>query len=268
MSIVDSSATYVPPCLTGVLPHHRTFSHGDSISPTSTTQPSFPRASSSRDRRTSDLANYRRDLAILETSTSRAPQIQYSPPSGSITPQLAPWMAGNGSSPPSYPGGTSFYNDSSDTQSVNSQLSPANQPSSFGSGPSAGTQDSPEPTHDDQDRRPSVASIATASSTGSKTSVNRGGFRKLQGFFGEEFPGRDSSDTSLPASVAGKDQHSRSYSHSQQSQRGRKHSSAASTDQTREGSPTSSRPRTPVPAPEVVPFLYQDNTVSSDCLAC
>jgi hypothetical protein len=108
-----------------------------------------------------------------------------------------------------------------------------------------------------------VASIATASSTGSKTSMNRGGYRKLQGFFGEEFPGRDSSDNSLPASANFRDQHSRSYSHSQQSQRGRKTSNATSTSQTREGSPTSSRPRSPVPAPEVVPFLYQDNTVST-----
>ena len=123
-------------------------------------------------------------------------------------------------------------------------------------------QDSSEIAPFNDDRRPSVASIATASSTGSKTSMSRGGLRKLQGFFGEEFPGREGSDTSLPASVAGKDQHSRSYSNGRPSHRDRKASNATSADQTRDASPESSRPRTPVPAPEVVPFLYQDNTVS------
>lgn len=237
----------------------RSISHGDSISPTTTTQPTFP---PSGDRRTSDLAGYPRDLSVLDNSnSSRAPQISYNPPSAGITPALAPWMSGNGSSTPAGAGGGSFYHDSSDTQSIASQFSPGAQSSTFRPGPQPG---SPEPAYD-YDRRPSVASIATASSTGSKTSMNRGGFRKLQGFFGEEFPGRDSSDNSLPTSTAGgKDQHGRSYSHtgSRPSHRDRKASNATSASQTRDVSPASSRPRTPVPKPEVVPFLYQDNSVS------
>lgn len=242
----------------------RTISNTESISPTTTTQQAFAPSGQPRDRRTSDLAGYRRDLAVLDDSnTSRAPQIQYNPPTGGISPALAPWMSGNGSSTPAGAGagGSSFYHDSSDTQSIASQLSPGAQPSNFRPGPQPG---SPEAAYD-YDRRPSVASIATASSTGSKTSMNRGGFRKLQGFFGEEFPGRDSSDNSLPASIAGgKDQHGRSYSHtgSRPSHRDRKASNATSASQTRDVSPASSRPRTPVPKPEVVPFLYQDNTVS------
>jgi adenylate cyclase len=154
---------------------------------------------------------------------------------------------------------TSFYNDSSDNLSLASQLSPGHPPNHR---QVAASHDPPDAAYFDG-RRPSAASILTASSQGSKTSVTRGGLRKLQGFFGEEFPGRDSSESSLPTSLVGRDQRSRSYSHSRPTHRDRNYSNA--TDHTRDGSPSSSRPRTPVPAPEVVPFLYQDNTVRPPC---
>ncbi|KAF4975321.1 hypothetical protein FZEAL_7886 [Fusarium zealandicum] len=203
------------------------------------------------DRRMSDLANYRRDLAVLETS--RVPQIQHNTPTASTNPQIAPWMNPSGPSTPSPAMPTTFYNDSSDNLSLASQLSPGHAPNARHG---AAANDSPDASYFDG-RRPSAASILTASSQGSKASV-RGGFRKLQGFFGEEFPGRDSSESSLPTSLMGKDQRARSYSHSRPTQRDRNYSNA--TDHTRDASPSSSRPRTPVPAPEVVPFLYQDNT--------
>lgn len=194
--------------------------------------------------------------------------------------QIAPWMsAGGGSSTPaagsttpSTAGGagggggmtTSFYNDSSENVSIASQLSPAFRTNSLSlsrhhsaqTPASASNNESPDAAFFNDDRRPSVASIATtASSQGSKASDRRGGgFRKLQGFFGEEFPGRDASDASL--STTGKETRSHSYSHSRP-HRDRNHSNA--TD--RDASPTSSRPRTPVPAPEVVPFLYQEADV-------
>lgn len=194
-----------------------------------------------------------------QNDSSRAPHMQYNHPSSGIPSEVAPWMSGNGSTTPSGPGGTSFYHDSSDTQSTPSQMSPANPLSNQPRPPSS----APPPYSADlsfrDERRPSVASIATVSSQGSRASANRGGLRKLQGFFGEEFPGRDSSENSLNNSVAGRDQRARSYSH--QSHGERKHSNATSTDHTREASPSSSRPRSPVPAPDVVPFLYQDNTV-------
>ena len=156
---------------------------------------------------------------------------------------------------------TSFYNDSSDNLSTTSQLSPAFRSNPTGR-PSV-SNDSPDVPYFNDERRPSIASITTTtSSTGSKTSGTRGGFRKLQGFFGEEFPGRDSSETSLPTGFpgsAGRDARSHSYSHGRP-HRDRNHSNA--TDHTRDASPSSSRPRTPVPAPEVVPFLYQDAEVS------
>ncbi|KAI5466639.1 phosphatase 2C-domain-containing protein [Mariannaea sp. PMI_226] len=151
---------------------------------------------------------------------------------------------------------TSFYNDSSDNLSLASQLSPGHPSANVRSSSTPGPQDSPDAAYYNDGRRPSAASILTASSTGSKTSLTRGGFRKLQGFFGEEFPGRDSSESSLPTSFMGKDQRQRSYSHSRPTQRDRNYSNA--TDHTRDGSPSSSRPRTPVPDPEVVPFLFQD----------
>ncbi|KAF5623197.1 adenylate cyclase [Fusarium sp. NRRL 52700] len=231
------------------------------LSPTATNL--APRAGANahpKDRRMSDLTNYRRELAVLETS--RVPQIHQIPPTGGASPQIAPWMNQPGSPSTSSNMPTSFFNDSSDNLSLASQLSPGHQISNrqphqhqYPSHPSQ--HDAPEASYFDG-RRPSAASILTASSQGSKTSITRGGFRKLQGFFGEEFPGRDSSDGSLPTSLAGKDQRGRSYSHSRPTHRDRNYSNA--TDHTRDASPSSSRPRTPVPAPEVVPFLYQDNS--------
>jgi hypothetical protein len=220
----------------------------------------------SKDRRMSDLANYRRELAVLETS--RVPQIQQIPPTGGASPQIAPWANQPGSPANTFTMPTTFFNESTDNLSLASQLSPGHQISNRQQHqhqhqhPSQ--HDAPDASYFDG-RRPSAASILSASSQGSKTSI-RGGFRKLQGFFGEEFPGRDSSDGSLPTSLAGKDQRGRSYSHSRPTHRDRNYSNA--TDHTRDVSPSSSRPRTPVPAPEVVPFLYQDNSVCTTPRFC
>lgn len=240
----------------------------------------------------SDFANYRRDLAVLDPVGSRAPQIQHNPPStaSSFMQQVAPWMTGGGTGaaavpPPGSSNGTNggnhsnspastsgngtvvtttFYNDDSDNLSSASQMSPGFRSASV-SALMRPTQnppgsDSPDAAFFNDERRPSVASITTtASSQASKSSGHRGGLRKLQGFFGEEYPGRDSSETSLPPSYAGKESRSHSYSHTPRPHRDRNHSNA--TDHTRDASPASSRPRTPVPAPEVVPFLYQEAEV-------
>lgn len=239
----------------------------------------------------SDFANYRRDLAVLEPAGSRAPQIVHNPPStaASFMQQVAPWMVGGGAggagggstggsngtnngipnslpTPTSGNGGmmaTTFYNDSSDNLSSPSQISPGFRSASVSAlRPTQNPpgSDSPDAAYFNDERRPSVASVTTtASSQASKSSGQRGGLRKLQGFFGEEFPGRDSSETSLPPSFAGKESRSHSYSHTPRPHRDRNYSSA--TDHTRDASPSSSRPRTPVPAPEVVPFLYQEAEV-------
>lgn len=245
-----------------------------------------------REHRLSDFAGYRRDLAVLEPAGSRAPQIVHQPPStaASFMQQVAPWMTGgsagassngngnlninttNPTSSSSSSGaaangaiGTTFFNDSSDNLSSASpsQMSPGFRSMSVNaSRPThnpAGSE-SPEAAYFNDERRPSIASVTTtASSQASKSSGQRGGLRKLQGFFGEEFPGRDSSETSLPPSLGGKESRSHSYSHTPRPHRDRNYSNA--TDHTRDASPSSSRPRTPVPAPEVVPFLYQEAEV-------
>lgn len=230
----------------------------------------------------SDFANYRRDLAVLEPAGSRAPQIVHNPPStaSSFMQQVAPWMVGGSSSngnnpsvsPPANGSGvmaTTFYNDSSDNLSSASQMSPAfrsasvsaARPTQNPTGSESPPAESASSAYYNDERRPSIASVTTtASSQASKNSGQRGGgLRKLQGFFGEEFPGRDSSETSLPPSFAGKETRSHSYSHASRPHRDRNYSNA--TDHTRDASPSSSRPRTPVPAPEVVPFLYQEAEV-------
>ena len=75
--------------------------------------------------------------------------------------------------------------------------------------------------------------------------------KKLQGFFGEEYPGRD--DVSIKSQ--GKEHRSNSYTKQRDSSR------KVSTADGRNDSPAPSRPRTPVPSSDVVPFLYQDSTV-------
>ena len=144
-----------------------------------------------------------------------------------------------------------LYDDSSENHSLNSQLSPSLRP-----GTSRTFGDQEADAHDDE-RRPSLASVATSGSYGSRGSVVRTGIhKKLQGFFGEEYSGRDSSDTSLPAQGTGKEHRSNSYSR----HRDRKPLSAA---EVRDSFPLPNRPRTPVPSSDVVPFLYQDSHVSA-----
>ncbi|OBT66629.1 hypothetical protein VE03_03897 [Pseudogymnoascus sp. 23342-1-I1] len=232
------------------------------ISPTQLTGPlsadsstsnaaSFATSLPKEHRLSNDFGNYRRDLSVLDTSGGRIPSIQHNPPSA-VSPRQysAPWMSPqNGATMPSSAFGTSFYDDSSDNHSMNSQLSPSMRPGT------SRTFSDPEADPQDEERRPSLASVATSGSNGSRGSVVRTGIhKKLQGFFGEEYSGKDGSDTSLPTqNAAGKEQRSNSYS---RHHRDRKPSSVA---EVRDSSPVPSRPRTPVPSSDVVPFLYQDS---------
>lgn len=143
---------------------------------------------------------------------------------------------------------SSFFNDSNDDVS---QLSPGfTRPGTGGREDSMGF-----PLKDD--RRPSVASATTVSSTGSKSSVNRGGFHKrLQNVFGEDFPadGRQNSETSLNNPYV-------TDSQSTRTQRNRGNSlnnTIGSSHHSRPASPTSSRPRTPQPSSEVTPWDFQE----------
>ncbi|KAF2268437.1 PP2C-domain-containing protein [Lojkania enalia] len=195
--------------------------------------------------RATDFRDYRKELAVLETSGGRIPSISKNPPTA--TSPTPPWASGgtNGAVMPSSVFG-SFYNDSSDDVA---QLSPG-----FGR-PGSGREDNIGFPADD--RRPSVASATTVSSSGShKSSISRGFHKKLQGFFGDEFPGdsRQNSDTSLTAPYAAETQSNRGA-------RGRTNSvnnTLGSSLNSRPGSPVGSRPRTPLPSSEVTPWEYQD----------
>lgn len=197
--------------------------------------------------------------------------------------QYAPYLGGNNGGGGMSMGG-SFFNESTDNLSVISQLSPGIRPmTARPSQASAGSMEFPDSAYYDDERRPSIASITTtASSQGSRTSKTRGGLQKLQQFFGDrdDWPGRDSSEISLPqpshsgSMSTGKEHRSHSYSlGSGRSHRDRNYSNATdhhpstfgsvstAGGRDRDASPVPSRPRTPVPAPEVVPFLYQEADV-------
>ncbi|KAI9810355.1 MAG: cysteinyl-tRNA synthetase [Pycnora praestabilis] len=208
-------------------------------------------ASGSRDqRRLDNLGNYRKDLAVLDTSGGNIPSISRNPPTATThSGSLGSWFPydGNTAMPSSaFPG--SFYNDSSEN------LTP------FGvNGSRTGANDAPDTTLYGDERRPSVASATTVSSTGSKSSTGRTfqkGHKKLQGFFGEDPSGRESrrgSETSLRARGNGGREHS---THSFRDRINSVHS--GSNADGRPVSPVNSRPRTPAPSSDVVPFLYQD----------
>lgn len=120
------------------------------------------------------------------------------------------------------------------------------------------------PNHGD-DRRPSVASATTVSSTGSKNSIGGRARKKLQGFFGEDYRdggnenskhienSRQNSETSsmqssLPPFAPG-------------GARNRNNSMNDAMMKSGPPSPTSgSRPRTPAPSSEVTPWVYQDES--------
>ncbi|KAK5115157.1 hypothetical protein LTR85_009915 [Meristemomyces frigidus] len=191
------------------------------------------------------LNNYRSDMSaqMLQGSTN-IPSISRQPPSAIA------WSNNNENQtqmPTSIFGG-SFYNDSSENLG---QISPGYAPPNGMGFPSDG-----------EDRRPSIASATTVSSSGSKSSISGRVHKKLQGFFGEDVlpqPGRNggsrqNSETSsmqggvLPAFAPGGGARNRNNS--------------MNDAMLRSGppSPSSSRPRTPAPGPssEVTPWVFQD----------
>ncbi|OBT52235.1 hypothetical protein VE04_07934 [Pseudogymnoascus sp. 24MN13] len=246
---LENESQISPTQLTGPLSGDSTTPSSNAPAAASFTASTSPPPSKEHRRLSNDFANYRRDLAALDTSGGRIPSIQHNPPSA-VSPRQysAPWMSPttqNGATMPASAFGTSFYDDSSDNHSMNSQLSPSMRP-----GTSRTFSDPEVEVGPDDERRPSRAACATSGSNGSRGSVVRTGIhKKLQGFFGEEY----GSDVSLPAQQqAGKEQRTNSYSR----HRERKPSSTA---EARDSSPVPSRPRTPVPSSDVVPFLYQDS---------
>jgi adenylate cyclase len=164
------------------------------------------------------------------------------------------------STPPSWRNGTalpsdvpfsSFYDDTLE----DAQRSPGLRPDS-----------SQEDIYPGENRRPSVASATTISSIGSKSSMGRGyhhNHKKLNAFFGDDFPGleavsRQNSASSIPpnATII-----ANGAAGNQSIPRGRQGSNtstlhASSSIRSRPTSPTS-RPKTPHPS-EVTPWEYEE----------
>lgn len=187
------------------------------------------------------------------------PSISRNPPTASSANSNPPWATSrpNGGTSIGNSGWNSYLNDS-DNDDV-AQFSPG-----FALSGSNSREDAMGFPRDD--RRPSVASAMTVSSSGSKSSFSRGFHKKLQNVFGEDFPGdgRQNSDTSLNAA--------RSHITETQSlhaprNRGNSLNNTFSSRgySSRPTSPTSSRPRTPQPSSEVTPWEFQEPQVSS-CL--
>lgn len=190
---------------------------------------------------------------MLESSGGRVPSISRQPPTAiSPTSYSSYWTFDNTAGPTPSSTFGSRYTDSNDDVA---QHSPSFRPGN-------GNEDMGFPR---DDRRPSVASATTISSTGSKSSIGPGFRKKLQGFFGDEYSeSRQNSETSLPPGIP-----SAPTDQSAQRVRNRKnsvHNTVASTG-SRPTSPSSSRPRTPLALSEVTPWEYQGSKVSL-CMDC
>ncbi|KAI9888602.1 MAG: cysteinyl-tRNA synthetase [Vezdaea aestivalis] len=183
-----------------------------------------------------DFANHRRELAKLDSYSAHPP-----PPSKPFD-----WASMVDSSTvmtsSAFP--ENSFNDSTDN--FGTQMA-----ARAGGGNGQGSSRMPD------DRRPSLASLTTVSSGGSKSSAGRVFHKKnLTGIFGDEYtPTPQASDTSLPGRVAG-DGSEQSY-RTHRRDRNESTNTAASTEAWA-GSRPGSRPHTPVPSNAVVPFLYQD----------
>lgn len=194
--------------------------------------------------------DYRQENENLEAAKGPIPSVSKHPPSiEAPNADIAPWMD-DGLPALSDHGLTSsnFFNDGSSK----AQQSPSIRPNSGRTVDS----ESPDPMFLSNDRRPPLTRATTADSQTSLsiTSTSRGiPYKKVAGFFGDE--GRQSprsSDTSIPSTLQ-REQTSSSL-------HGSRH---ASRDEGRPISPGSSRPRTPLPSSDVVPWLFQDFKVSS-----
>lgn len=149
--------------------------------------------------------------------------------------------------------GGSYLNDSSDNLG---QVSPGFTPGNGMTFPGEG-----------EDRRPSIASATTVSSTGSKNSISGRVHKKLQGFFGEDVQGQiqDGRGSSRQNSETSSMQNGQLPPFAPGGGSGRNRNNSMNDAILRSGppSPSSSRPRTPAPQPssEVTPWVFQDTEV-------
>ena len=182
------------------------------------------------------------------------------PDSPNLSPSAGPgaW-AGHRASSTMRPG-SPLPSPSVDSAEAFSQLSPFSRP---GHGRTAAVDDSTDATsYFDDQRRPSVTSIATASSQGSQSGTGRAFPKRFQAFFSDDHRERPSTQApefgASASSTNGGRTAGRSHHHRDDS---------VATTSTADGVATSSpysRPRSPIPSSEVTPWIYQDSGVSFD----
>lgn len=183
------------------------------------------------------MSDHRRELSVLQTPPFI---LRQNPPSQGNSPMSG--NAGSASTPPTNFLNGNFAFDSHLQHTHHShepyqQLSPPLRP---GTAPSSADRASDSYFPAD-DRRPSVASVVTnASSTGSKSSIGRSFMKKIFGDGDNATDSPGSSESSLPPNATPRSHYGFP----------------------RPTTPTNSRPRTPMPSSDVVPFLYQDPEVS------
>lgn len=198
------------------------------------------------------IRDYRQDLERLNTSGAVGPPAPRRQPSAAVqNTQISPWAIEGSPDTGAIPAG-SFFDDGRNRLPV----SPSFRPDTGRTGAS----DSPDPMFFGDERRPSMASATTVSSTNSnrRASTSRSTrHKKLANFFGEDESSRGS-DTSI--FTTGRDHSASSHSHRD---RDRNNSIHTINIDGRPVSPSSSRPRTPIPSSEVTPWLFQDFKVSS-----
>lgn len=186
---------------------------------------------------TPDFGDYRKDLSCLDAG-GPIPLI-----SRQQAPDHTPPPFGRNNRPSNLSSNlfnNSFYNSSSDELP---QMSPGYMPQSAGIINNSNNNNNLSLDWNGEDRRPSVASTTTMSSTGSssKRSITSKFHKKLQGFFGEDF------DPNAPPPKDPPEQ---------PDQRGRIPSNATHVT-TRGVSPSASRPRTPNTSSEVTPWDFE-----------
>lgn len=191
--------------------------------------------------------DYRRELTVVENSIGNVPTISREPPSAPLA-QIAPWATEDSMMPSTatLPPARSFFDDGDDNLP-----SPPFRPETARTDTSRMT----DALWYGDERRPSEASTTTIGSQDSsiKAAASKGSNKKkAAGIFGEDAGGRSpqrGSDASIPASPY--------------SIRKRNNSVQTSSNDRRGASPASSRPITPVPSSDVVPWMFQDPNVSS-----
>ena len=204
--------------------------------------------------RNSTIRDYRQDLEYMDTSGGAPPSTSKRQLSAAgLNAQIAPWTNNDGSSLPGGPSVGSFFDDGRGKLPI----SPSFRPDTGRTGAS----DSPDPMFCGEERRPSMASATTVSSSNSnrRASTSRSTrHKKLANFFGEDAGHESSRGSDTSVFTTGRDHSTSSHSH-----RDRNNSVHTLNTDGRAISPTNSRPRSPQPSSEVTPWLFQDFKVSS-----